>query len=156
MNEDIIWQEVNFARERLLEEVKDVSEEAADQMPEGFRNTIRWNLGHVFVVHESLIAGLAGETPQVPSHYGELFAPGTKPADWGDNVPSLSELREKLEGQINSLQERFGGRLDEKVANTFKPGVLEPSTIGEVLTFALYHEGLHNGVIKGLKRSMGM
>lgn len=156
MNEETLWEEISLVRQRLLDEVKDVSEEAADKMPEGFRNTIRWNLGHIYVVQEKLVAGLAGETPQIPSHYGDLFAPGTKPADWEGEIPKLSSIEAILEEQPVKLKDRFAGRLDEKVTKPFTPGNLELDTIGKILNFTLYHEGLHTGFIKGLKRAIGL
>jgi uncharacterized damage-inducible protein DinB len=136
--------------------MKDVSEEAADKMPEGFRNTIRWNLGHIYVVQENLVAGCAGDTPQVPPNYVELFAPGTKPADWQGEIPKLSSLEALLEEQPTKLKDRFASRLAEKVENPFKRGNMELSTIEEILNFTLYHEGLHTGFIKGLKRAVGL
>lgn len=112
MNEDIIWQEIGFVRQAVLSEVENVSEEAADRMPEGFRNTIRWNLGHMYVAQESLVTGLAGKTPQMPERYEELFAPGTKPADWQGNIPDLTDIRKNLKEQSARLKEQFGGRLE--------------------------------------------
>lgn len=157
VNENTLWQEVQFVRDAVLQEVEKVSEDAADKMPEGFRNTIRWNLGHIYVVQESLVTGLAGQDPLMPPRYQELFAPGTKPADWTGDIPDLSELRTNLKEQPGRLQEQFAGRMDEKVDKPFQPGGgLELSTIGELVNFTVYHEGLHTGFIKGLKRAIGM
>lgn len=156
MNEETLWQEVEFVRQAVLSEVKDVTEETADKMPEGFRNTIRWNLGHIYVVQESLVVGLAGGSPECSDSYKDLFAPGTKPADWQGEVPSLSELKATLEQQPLRLKERFAGRLEEKAAKPFTPGNLVLDTIEGLVNFTLYHEGLHTGNIKGLKRSIGL
>lgn len=156
MNEGILWQEAIFVRQSVLSEVENVSEEAADRRPEGFRNTIRWNLAHMYVVQEQLVVGLAGETPQMPERYEELFASGTKPADWQGDIPDLADIRKNLQDQPAKLKEKFAGRLEEKAVKPFTPGDLELTTIGELLNFTMYHEGLHTGFIKGLKRAIGL
>src|SRR5699024_12815823 len=79
-----------------------------------------------------------------------VFVPlGTKPADWEDDVPKLAELKEQLEKQPEKLKETLTGQLDDKAAEAFNT----LSTVGEILNFTLYHEGLHAGTIKGLKHA---
>ena len=148
MNEELIFQQINMIRQFTLKEIDGLSEEQADQMPEGFRNTVRWNLGHIYTVQNLFISKFGGKSIDTPSHYFELFAPGTKPADWQGEVPTLDELKKRLEEQPAKLKEASVGQLDEKAAEMF----LSLSTIGELLNFTLYHEGLHVGTIKELKK----
>ncbi|MFF3923476.1 DinB family protein [Paenibacillus lactis] len=51
MNEALLNQ-LDFARASTLAAAKDVTEQEADIVPEGFANSIRWNLGHIYTVHE--------------------------------------------------------------------------------------------------------
>lgn len=150
MNEELIFQQINMIRQFTLKEIEGLSEEQADQMPEGFRNTIRWNLGHIYTVQNLFISKFGGKNADTPSHYLELFAPGTKPADWQGEVPTLDELKKRLEEQPVKIKEALAGQLDEKAAEMF----LSLSTIGELLNFTLYHEGLHVGTIKELKKRL--
>ncbi|MGI8314331.1 DinB family protein [Halobacillus mangrovi] len=147
MNEEQIFQQINLVRKATLKEMDSVTEEQADKQPEGFKNTIRWNLGHIYVVQNSLIAKFGGKPVETPSHYLELFAPGTKPADWQGDVPSLDELKQKLEDQPARLKESLTGQLDDEAAEPF----LSMPTVGEILNFTSYHEGVHTGTIKALK-----
>lgn len=147
MNEEMIFQQINLVRQNTLNEMIDLSVEQADQMPEGFNNTIRWNLGHIYTVQNALVSKFGGINIETPARYLELFAPGTKPADWQGEVPTLDELKQTLEEQPEKLKEALSGKLDEKAVEPFK----SLSTIGEILNFTMYHEGLHMGTIKGLR-----
>ncbi|WP_010530194.1 DinB family protein [Lentibacillus jeotgali] len=149
MNEEMIFQQINLVRQNTLNEMEDLSEEQADQIPEGFRNTIRWNLGHIYTVQNVLLSKFGGKNIETPPRYLELFAPGTKPADWQGDVPTLDELGQLLEEQPVKLREALSGQLDEKAAEPFQ----SLSTIGEILNFTMYHEGMHVGTIKGLKKA---
>ncbi|GAB3044147.1 DinB family protein [Virgibacillus ainsalahensis] len=149
MNEEMVFKQISLIRQNTLNEMEDLTEEQADQMPEGFNNTIRWNLGHIYTVQNVLLSQFGGKDIEMPSHYPELFAPGTKPADWQGEVPTLNEVKQLLEEQPAKLKETLAGQLDEKAAKPFQ----SLSTIGEILDFTTYHEGMHVGAIKGLKKA---
>ncbi|MBU8878200.1 DinB family protein [Bacillus sp. FJAT-29790] len=149
MNEEMIFQQIDLIREKTLNEMEDLLEEQADLMPRGFRNTIRWNLGHIYTFQNILLSKFGGKHFETPTRYLELFAPGTKPDDWEGEIPTLDELKQLLEEQPAKIKEALAGHLDEKAAEPFK----SLSTIGELLNFSMYHEGLHVGIIKGLKKA---
>ncbi|WP_085994121.1 DinB family protein [Oceanobacillus senegalensis] len=149
MNEEMIFKQVELVRKNTLNEMENLSEEQADLMPEGFNNNIRWNLAHIYTVQNILLAKFGGKDIETPSRYLELFAPGTRPADWQGEVPTLNEVKQILEEQPAKLKEALAGQLDEKAAEPFK----SLSTVGEILTFTIYHEGMHVGTIKGLKKA---
>ena len=62
MNE-AIFNQLDFARGGTLKSVENVTEQEADIIPEGFANSIRWNLGHIYTVHEQFAFATAGERP---------------------------------------------------------------------------------------------
>ena len=47
--------QLNFARIYTQGRLQSVKDEQWDIQPEGFHNTIRWNVGHIFVSMENLI-----------------------------------------------------------------------------------------------------
>lgn len=149
MNEENIFKQINLVRQNTLNEMQELSEEEADQMPEGFRNTIRWNLGHIYTVQNALLSKFGGKEVDMPSPYLELFAPGTKPADWKGDIPTLGAMKEKLENQPEQLKKALAGQLDEEAVESFK----SLSTVGEILTFTMYHEGMHVGAIQSIKKA---
>ncbi|RWZ58591.1 DinB family protein [Halobacillus fulvus] len=147
MNEEQIFQQINRVRKATLKEIDGVTEEQADQQPEGFKNTIRWNIGHIFVVQNSLISKYGGKPVNIPPRYLELFAPRTSPSDWEGEIPTLDELKQMLEAQPAKLEAALSGQLDDEAREAF----LGMPTVGELLNFTTYHEGVHTGTIKALK-----
>ena len=146
-----IFDQLSFARQSLINTVKEIGEIQADIVPEGFNNSIRWNLGHVCVVQERFSFFFADEPMGIPNEFLELFSAGTKPSDWKIKPPTLQELDKILREQPNRIRERLYGRLDEVIANPFSriPGITL-KTFDELLTFSLFHEGQHIQAVKML------
>ena len=141
-NSSFVWDTYNLVRSLTLSALNSASEEAADIIPNGFHNNIRWNMGHILVTQDFFMYGPS--CPHLPASYPALFAPGTKPANWEGDIPSLATLAAQLEEQKTRIQEEFAGRLDEKLPQPFqlgKKGTM--NTVGELLTFSLFHEGMH-------------
>lgn len=149
---DFLFDQLNFVRSATLHIVQDVSESEADAIPTGFNNNIRWNLGHIYLVQEQFAFYFAQEPMHIPDGFKELFAMGSKPADWKIQPPTLPELLQLLEEQPNRIKEKLSNRLNEPVAKPFTLRSLTLNTIGEFLNFCLYHEGGHSQTIKILKR----
>lgn len=154
MADKALFDHARFSRVYALAVTQKVSEERADVVPPGFRNNIRWNLGHMLVGFESIVSEALGIETEAPEGYLKLFEGGTSPADWagaGAPVPGLPELRKLLDEQSARLSGLLAGHLEEKLAKPFAVGpYVEYRTVGEVLDFAIYHEAVHLGFIKGL------
>ncbi len=161
MNENVLFKQLDFIRLRTLAFLDATTEEQADVMPEGFRNSIRWNLGHILLCHENLLFSFLGDQDKkaIPEHYDKLFGFHTSPDTWKEenlNPPSLYELRGLLEEQPKRLKEVFGGRLDEEAGKPFNLGSVTLNTLADVFSFVNWHEGLHQGNITTLKRVQGV
>jgi len=148
MNEEQIFKQVEMVRQSTLKEMEGISEEQADQIPDGFRNNIRWNLAHIYVTQNILLSDFGGKDIETSSRNLELFAPGTKPADWEKEAPTLEEIKNQLEDQPAKLKEALSGQMDDEAKEAF----MSLPTIGEILNFTLYHEGAHVGIIKAIKK----
>ncbi len=157
LSKDLIFRHMEFVRQYTLRHLETVTESVADQMPPGFNNTIRWNLGHVLVSHEGLLLGLAGEQIGLPEELFELFDRGTGPSQWKSPAPTIRELEQLLAGQPGRIRTVFAGRpLSDKMESPLTIGdLIEYQTVGEVLGFALFHEAVHIGVVKGLRAAIG-
>ncbi|WP_336776450.1 DinB family protein [Paenibacillus sp. MMO-58] len=147
--------QLGFVRQVTLNTVRGLSEAMLDRVPDGFNNNIRWNLGHIYVVQERFAFHFAGESVHLPDGFERWFAKGTKPGDWQEEgqLPKLADLLELLAGQPIRIAEKLHDRIDEQVAVPFTTGTgLTLHTIGEFLSYTLYHEGIHFNSISLLKR----
>ncbi|WP_110932972.1 DinB family protein [Paenibacillus bouchesdurhonensis] len=150
---EIIFSQLEFIRSQTLKVVSDLSEEQADLIPSGFRNHIRWNLGHIALVQDAFAFQLTGRSSMIPAQHKVFFANGTSPENWTEGAPKLAEIIEILEQQPKQIISQLSGNLDEKVSKPYKTSsgfTLE--TVEGFLNFSLYHEGMHFSVIKMYKK----
>ncbi|RIW27092.1 DinB family protein [Bacillus salacetis] len=157
MDDSQLFKQLDFIRMRTLAALDNTTEEMADTVPDGFKNSIRWNLGHIYLSHENLVHSFAGEKGNIPEGFNELFGFNTSPDQWESTAPSLKELRELLSAQPERLKASFMGRLSQKGEKPFQMTKdIAFETLAEVVSFANWHEGLHQGAITTLKRVQGI
>jgi hypothetical protein len=150
MTDEMLFKQLSFIRNRTLRVFDALTEEQAEIVPLGFNNNIRWNLGHIYTSLDALMYGFIGEKESINQRYLQLFSMNSSPATWEGDVPSLSQLKEDLSSQLNRIQNDFTGRLDMEGNKPFNLGTVVLNTAGEVFTFGLWHEGLHQGTINSL------
>ncbi|HZG58795.1 DinB family protein [Paenibacillus sp.] len=155
MNASALLTQVDVIRSITLQAVESLHEEEADVQPEGFNNTIRWHLGHIYLVQERLAFYHAGFPLEVPQPYIDLFANGTKPMDWTGEPPSLAELGCRLTEQPGRIRTLLGEKLLEPTVVPFSRFDGRFDTIGALVGYSLYHEGLHMAAIRTIKRQLG-
>lgn len=145
-----LFKQLAFVRGGTLKAAGGVSEEMADIIPDGFRNSIRWNLGHVYVVLERFAFQYIGLPQHLPDGFKERFEYGTSPLTSVSSspVPSLSELEQLLGDQNVRIQAALQDRLQEKITPYTTSTGFTMDSPEQFLSLALYHEGLHQSVIK--------
>ena len=146
--------QLKFARIYSLGILKTVKEEQWDVQPEGYNNTIRWNAGHIYSSMEAFVKQAVPEYEPVHPEWAVFFARGTKPADWKGDVPTGEELLTALAEQPGRVTEALTGKLSHKFPESLKIGnIHEMATVDAVIQFAVWHEGLHTGIISGLSKT---
>ncbi|WP_372631177.1 DinB family protein [Cohnella sp.] len=134
-------------RQIIIGQFQQVTETQMDIQPNGFNNTVRWNVGHI-VYWMDKYAALCFDSPtEIPEHYERMFGSGTKPSDWTETPPSKEDLVERLSAQLSRLSELTPEMLDHNLQSPFEMGPFIFHTSGELFNFALVHEAIHLGVI---------
>lgn len=153
MRESGIFDQYDFSRESTIQLLDSVSEEQANVIPNRYNNSLRWNLGHIAVVQEGIMYYFGMNQPgEIPTNIQEVFKPGTNPKEWSAPPLTLSEIRELLLEQKEQIKTTFSRRLEEPAANVFDLGEKRLKTVGDLFLFTHWHEGVHQGVIKSMKR----
>ena len=134
---------------RYFLKVSDVTPGEAEIIPKGFKNNIRWNLGHVYNEQYIWIHTLTNENVDAPKEFDEWFGPGTTPENFTVETPSLVELRGLLNHQIAKIKEAYGERLEEVYPPT---EMWNMTTLQQVLLWTSFHEGMHLQAIKDIKK----
>lgn len=153
--EQFLFKQVAFVRGQTLKLLDGVTEEMASQIPEGFRNNIRWNLGHIYLVLERFAFQYLNLPQQLPDGFNEQFSRGTSPLNTLDDiaVPTLHELKALLQEQPERIQAALAHRLQEKIDPPYTTSAGMTLEMPEqFLSFGLYHEGMHLSTIKLYKK----
>ncbi|GEB33110.1 hypothetical protein BPA01_26900 [Brevibacillus parabrevis] len=148
-----VWNQYDMIRGMFLEGLSKTSEQEAEIVPAGFKNNIHWNIGHILLTQDYLLFGPA--EMKCPPSYAALFSPGTKPADWQGDVPSIEELAAQLKEQHARVKEQLQTKLNDPLPKPFQlgdKGVM--NTYGEMMVFTLFHEGMHIGTISALRKAI--
>ncbi|MGD6877767.1 DinB family protein [Bacillus infantis] len=147
--EHLIFRHMETVKAITEKSLKRIPEEAADFIPEGFNNSIRWNFGHIVYIQEKIAFMLLKEKSGLPPAYEELFSAGTSPHTWEQKPPSLKEIADIMEDQKKRILQLMPGRLEEQLPEPFtnKAGITF-HTAGEAFLFSFYHEALHMEAIK--------
>ncbi|HZG57913.1 DinB family protein [Paenibacillus sp.] len=147
-----LFDQLAFVRGQTLQALQDVPEEAAAAVPEGFRNSIQWQAGHIYLAQERFAFVLQGQDGDVPPAFPAWFGAGSSPAAWTEPAPALAELRERLRAQQERIAARWKGRLHEGAPAPYTTSTgLTLATTEAFLQFTLYHEGMHFQAIKMYK-----
>lgn len=141
MREDYVFFMVERNRTRVIQLAESCPADKRDEVPQGFKNNLRWHLGHVLVVTDNFMNGLAGSGKRLPEAYQANFGNGTKPADWTADTPDWDTIIAKLKDQLEQVKSDFAGKLDQPVPESFT----KAETAGDVLFFATNHESNHLG-----------
>lgn len=134
-------------RQIVIGQLQQISESQMDIQPEGFQNTIRWNVGHMVYWLDKYTSLSFGSPSVTPVQYEMLFHSGTKPSDWTVTPPSKNELTEMLTAQLSRLSEWTPEMLVQKLQSPYEMGPFQFVTAGELINFALMHEAIHLGII---------
>ena len=148
---ELLFKNFELTRKYFVKNVEAIDEAIVDVQPIGFNNNIHWHIGHVLTVSEQFMFGFPKKSNNLPAQYMDLFASGSKPADWQGEIPSVKELIEQLKEQGKRIKEIPAESFKEKLQTPF----LGQETYGEVANFALFHEAIHLGQIQAMKRVVG-
>lgn len=142
-------------RKDMADRLAPLSEEEANRIPAGSRNSIHWNVGHLLHVH--LAHWYTRRGRPVPVDYGwkAYFREGKSPSDYDAGAPSWSLLLALYREYGTDLAARFADLLGEPLASPFTYLGTRFETIDDDLRLLIFHEGEHNVILKRLLRSLG-
>ena len=140
-----------FSREILLQLIEGLSEAQLNIIPNGFKNNIAWNLGHIFVTQQLLTYKLSGLQCNVSNDFIEKFTKGST-AKPNISIEKVNHIKNSLIELINQTEKDYkSGKFKEYHKYTTSQG-FSLNNIEEAIQFSNYHEGIHIGIIMSLKK----
>ena len=137
----------------LAKMVDKLSDEELLLAPEGFNNSMLWNLGHILNIQQVLHYKLCSLEVPMDKSQMNFFTQGSSPTQWS-GTPDIKYLRSFI---LESLNQTLDDRVNQKF-KTFKPfststGVVI-SDFESCLAFNFFHEGLHTGYMMAQRKAI--
>ena len=139
------------SRNMVTKVIEGYTLEQLNKVPAGFNNNIIWNIGHIIVTQQLLVYKLSGLPMIVTDEMVEKYRKGTKTEHFASQE-EVDEIMALLTQTITQTEADI-----EK--NLFTSFTEYPTSAGYILTssqdamaFNNFHEGIHLGVILGLRK----
>lgn len=138
-------------RELVLNQVKDLTLEQLNHIPQGFNNNIIWNIAHMISGQQGIFYTRAGLPITVADKYYTPYRPETKPTTFvgAEDVATIKEL---FLSTIHQLETDVNNNLFVNYPAWSTRYGVEVNSVETALAFLPFHEGLHFGYIMALKR----
>lgn len=143
---EVIVGQLQSSHQRVLRSLEDLTEDDVHRSPAGNLSPVLWQVGHLAWT-ESFFASRADRPGSAPSSFEQLFKSGTGGTG---HYPPLAEVTAAF---VTAQQ-----GLAEVARSTDLARPVEGrsySTIGELLLFACFHRGYHQGKIATLRALLG-
>tara|TARA_R110002094_G_scaffold123777_1_gene118334 strand:- start:207 stop:662 length:456 start_codon:yes stop_codon:yes gene_type:complete len=125
--------------------------EQLNKVPVGFNNNIIWNVAHIIVTQQILVYKLSGLPMIVTDEMVEKYRKGTKTEHFAsqDEVDQiLALLTQTIDQTAKDIENKIFINFTEYPTST---GYVLTSA-QDAMTFNNFHEGIHLGVILGLRK----
>jgi len=151
---DLVFQYIRQTRKVFIELVNGLSNDELNTIPEGFRNNIAWNFGHIVVSTLALCYRRTQVQPDRQIQFVEAYAKGTQPEHWISDS-EIHALKSQALNTIDLIEQDYKNGVFATVApySTATFG-LEMDTIEEVLVMSLAHDNLHLGYATALRKAV--
>jgi len=127
--------------------------EQLNKKPEGFNNTIFWNIKHVVITQQLLTYALSGLPTLISEEEVEAFRKGSK-AEAKATQDDVELLKNQLFSTLEQTKKDYtNGKF--KTYNEYTVSTKSVlSNINEALEFNNFHEGIHLGYILAMKKAI--
>ena len=135
-------------RQKLHEQLSELTREQWFAQPDGFANNIAWNVGHLIMAQQGLVYRRLGVEGYITPEFASLYRPGTSPADWETQPDTAELLKLFVELPQKMVDDVVAGKFDnfekpEDAQGVFGP----PQSALHAMIGNQHHEGIHRGNI---------
>lgn len=149
-----IFEYIKQTRTTFTGLIEGLSIDEINTIPEGFRNNIGWNFGHIVVSTQILCYRRTAVQPDREIQFLQAYAKGTAPTNWiGEE--ELAILKSQAKETILQIEQDYAAGVFAPITpfSTETYG-LEMDSIEEVFTMTLAHDNLHLGYAMALRKAV--
>lgn len=139
------------SRKVLLNFLNELNLKQLNTVPQGFKNNIIWNIGHIIVVQQLLVYNLSGLPMMVSDELIAKYRKGSSP-----NGDVTQNEVDELKGLLFSTLEKTKEDFQKEIFKTFNEFTtmtgFKVTSAKSAMEFNNFHEGLHIGIIMQLRK----
>lgn len=140
------------SRELLQKFIENHTLEQLNTIPEGFKNNIIWNIGHVVVTQQLLAYKLSGLAMKVSDDMVAKYQKGSAPQG-SVSQEEVEAINNLLFTTITKTQEDLeNGLFQNYMEYTVSTANFTLKSIDDAMQFNNFHEGIHIGIILQLRK----
>ena len=135
----------------VLHYIKGLSLDQLHVIPEGFTNNIAWNIAHLVVTQQLLHYKLSGLDCLCPDDLIRMYKKGTAPTK-NFTEEEFDEVKDLFVGLPNTLEEDFQAGIFQNFSEYPTSAGYVLNSFESAVVFNNFHEGIHYGVIRSIKK----
>jgi hypothetical protein len=139
------------SRELVLKVIDDLTIEQVNKIPKGFKNNIAWNVAHLVVTQQLLHYRMSNVNCLIPEDLITHFRKGTYP-DREFNDEEFDEVKDLFIALPEALIEDYEAGIFEEYEEYQTSTGFVLNSLDTAIAFNNYHEGLHLGIIRSIKK----
>lgn len=125
--------------------------EQLNKVPQGFNNSLFWNMAHIVVTQQLLVYKLSGLPMAVSDELIKKYSKGTKP-EQDASQDEVDYVRSLLFSTVDQLEADYNKGLFVNFQQYPTSTGLVLDSAERAIAFNNFHEGLHLGVLMSLRK----
>lgn len=149
------WESFKLVRNTNFNLIKIISSTLINLIPSGFKNSIRWQTGHLVAVQLSLLFQWTNFDLPLDDSYLSYFGKETSPANFDSDTPDIKKIMKDAEFHTFTTEKSF-----ERLTDRVYPTKITVSTGHEISSFSdavgylPLHEAYHFASVRLLMNSL--
>lgn len=133
--------------------LENTSPEDLLKIPNGFKNNILWNIGHIVTVQQQLIYELSGIEMKIDPDFAEQYKRGSFPTA-AVSIDEIKNIKELLLSTIEKTKEDYENKIFKHYKEYTTATKVLLKNVEDAMLFNNYHEGIHLGYILALYKAI--
>ena len=146
--------DITLKNRRILYSIlENTPKEQLVKIPEGFRNSIWWNIAHVVVTQQLLVYKMSNLPMKLEDALIDKFKKGTVP-DGSATDDEIEMMSAFLFSTAESLEEDYSNDIFKTYNEYTTSPKITLTNVEDAIAFNVWHEGLHLGAIISLQKAL--
>ncbi len=137
-------------RKQVLGHIQGLTEAQALLVPDGFRNSVHWHIGHMLHVQLAHWYVRRGEALPVDLGFRKYFRDGSSPENYDADTPTFTQVMDVYRNYSFDIVAKYGSILEAPLTQEFDYMNSHFSTVADDLYLLIYHEGEHYPMVQRL------